>query len=51
VPEHQRIHAFDVLPRPLAPELGELTGTLKVCRPVVYQRHRERFEALYPAGQ
>jgi long-chain acyl-CoA synthetase len=50
VPEHQRIRAFAVLPRPLSPEHGELTGTLKLCRPVVYARHRDLFDALY-AGE
>jgi len=45
----EQIKRFDVLERDLSQAEGELTPTLKVKRPVVYQRFADRFERLYDA--
>lgn len=43
----ERIRRWTVLERDLSTEEDELTPTLKVRRPVVAERFRDRFEALY----
>lgn len=45
----EQIKRFDVIERDLSQAEGELTPTLKVKRPVVYQRFADRFERLYDA--
>ncbi|MER6379416.1 AMP-dependent synthetase/ligase [Streptomyces sp. NPDC001118] len=45
--EYFRAKAFTVLERDLSVSEGELTISLKVARPVVHERFRERYEALY----
>ncbi|MBT2418877.1 AMP-binding protein [Streptomyces sp. ISL-22] len=45
--EYYRARAFTVLDRDLSMEDGELTISMKVARPVVHTRFRDRFEALY----
>ncbi|ANP52241.1 hypothetical protein AVL59_24210 [Streptomyces griseochromogenes] len=45
--EYYRAKAFTVLERDLSVDKGELTISLKVARPVVHARFRERYEALY----
>ncbi|MFE0257686.1 AMP-dependent synthetase/ligase [Streptomyces sp. NPDC059010] len=45
--EYYRARKFTVLERDLSIEEGELTISMKVARPVVHDRFRERFEALY----
>jgi long-chain acyl-CoA synthetase len=43
----EQIKKFDVLERELSQDEGELTPTMKVKRSVVYEKHGERFDALY----
>jgi long-chain acyl-CoA synthetase len=43
----EQVKRFFILERDLSQEAGELTPTLKVKRAVVYERHAERFAALY----
>ncbi len=43
----EQIKTFGVLDRDLAQTEGELTPTLKIRRSVIYERNRERFDALY----
>jgi long-chain acyl-CoA synthetase len=43
----EQIKRFDVLDRDLTLAAGELTPTMKVKRPVVYERYRARFDELY----
>lgn len=43
----EQIKRFDVLERDLTLEDAELTPTMKVRRAAVYDRYRDRFEALY----
>jgi long-chain acyl-CoA synthetase len=43
----EQIKRFGILERDLSQEEGELTPTMKVKRQVVYDNHRDRFEALY----
>ena len=45
----EQIKRFDVLDHDLTQADDELTPTLKIRRPVVTERYRERFEALYSA--
>ncbi|MDC0771412.1 AMP-dependent synthetase/ligase [Streptomyces sp. HD] len=45
--EYYRARKFVVLERDLSMEEGELTISMKVARPVVYDHFRERLEALY----
>ncbi len=45
----EQIKTFSVLDRDLEQTEGELTPTLKIRRAVIYERNRERFEALYDA--
>ena len=46
----EQIKRFDVLEHDLTQADEELTPTLKIRRPVVTERYRERFEALYSAN-
>jgi long-chain acyl-CoA synthetase len=46
----EQVKKFDVLDRELSQEEGELTPTMKVKRSVVYEKHAERFDALYDDG-
>jgi long-chain acyl-CoA synthetase len=43
----EQIKRFDILERDLTLEDSELTPTMKVRRALVYDRYRDRFEALY----
>ena len=43
----EQIKRFDVLERDLTQAAGELTPTMKVKRPVVYDRYRAHFDRLY----
>ena len=43
----EQIKRFDVLDRDLTLAAGELTPTMKVKRPVVYERYRALFDGLY----
>lgn len=43
----EQVKRFDVLERDLTLEDAELTPTMKVRRALVYERYRDRFEALY----
>ena len=43
----EQVKRFAVLDRDLTLAAGELTPTLKVKRPVVYERYREHFDRLY----
>jgi long-chain acyl-CoA synthetase len=43
----EQVKRFDVLERDLTQAGGELTPTMKVKRPVVYDRYREHFDRLY----
>ncbi len=43
----EQVKKFEILERDLSQEDGELTPSLKVKRNVVYERHAERFAALY----
>ncbi|TJZ59225.1 long-chain fatty acid--CoA ligase [Streptomyces piniterrae] len=45
--EYYRAQAFTLLERDLSMDEGELTISMKVARPVVHKRFRDRFEALY----
>ncbi len=43
----EQIKRFAILDRELTQDNGELTPTLKVKRAIVYDKFRERFDALY----
>ncbi len=43
----EQVKRFALLDRDLSEEAGELTPTAKVKRQVVYERHRDRLDALY----
>ena len=43
----EQVKRFAVLERDLSQEEGELTPTMKVKRNVVYERHKDRIDALY----
>jgi long-chain acyl-CoA synthetase len=43
----EQIKRFAILDHDLTQEAGEMTPTLKVRRPVVYQHYADRFAALY----
>jgi long-chain acyl-CoA synthetase len=43
----EQVKRFEILEHDLTQEGGELTPTLKLKRPVVYERYAERFERLY----
>ena len=47
----EQIKRFGILERDLSQEEGELTPTMKVKRQMVYDNHRDRFEALYDEEQ
>ncbi len=47
LPSYETIKKFAVLPREFSIEGGELTPTLKLKRKVIYEKYRERIEALY----
>jgi long-chain acyl-CoA synthetase len=44
---HERIASFRVLKRPLTVESGELTPSLKICRPVVAAHFADEITAMY----
>jgi long-chain acyl-CoA synthetase len=46
----EQVKKFTILDRELSQEEGELTPTMKVKRNVVYERERDRFDALYEDG-
>ena len=46
---HETIKDFVVIDAPMTVEAGLLTASLKVRRKAVYQRYRDRLEALYQA--
>jgi long-chain acyl-CoA synthetase len=43
----EQVKRFAILPRDLSQDEDELTPTLKIKRNVVYERHADRFSALY----
>ena len=43
----EQVKRFALLDRDLSEEAGELTPTAKVKRQVVYERYRDRLDALY----
>ncbi len=43
----EQVKKFTILEHDLSQDEGEITPTMKVKRNVVYENHRERFEALY----
>jgi long-chain acyl-CoA synthetase len=45
----EQIKKFEILPRDLTQETGELTPTMKVKRNVVYEKYAKDFDALYAA--
>ena len=47
----EQIKRFGILERDLSQEEGELTPTMKVKCQAVYEKHRDRFEALYEDEQ
>jgi long-chain acyl-CoA synthetase len=49
VSKYEQVRKFVLLARPFTIQAGELTPTLKVRREQVYQRYRERIDALYDA--
>lgn len=54
LPPYETIKKFVLLPREFSVEGGELTPTLKLRRKVIYEKYRDKIEALYhspSAGQ
>ncbi|MCB1009793.1 MAG: long-chain fatty acid--CoA ligase, partial [Acidobacteria bacterium] len=47
---YQTVKRFDILPRELSPEEGEMTPTLKLRRAEIVAKHAERIDALYRAS-
>jgi long-chain acyl-CoA synthetase len=47
LPSYQTIKKFILLPREFSVEDGELTPTLKFKRKVIYNKYRDRIDALY----
>ena len=48
---YEKVKHFILLPQPLSIETGELTNTLKVKRPVVYERYKEEINKLYAEAE
>jgi long-chain acyl-CoA synthetase len=48
---YEQIRAFDLLPRELTLEAGELTPTMKLKRKAIHANYRERLDALYAAAE
>lgn len=48
---YEKVKHFILLPQPLSIESGELTNTLKVKRPVVYERYKEEINKLYAEAE
>jgi long-chain acyl-CoA synthetase len=48
--QFEKVKKFDLLPRELSQEAGELTPTLKVKRRVITQKFSDTIERLYAAG-
>ena len=46
---YEQVKRITLLPEPFSMERGELTNTLKVKRPVVYQNYKEEIEKMYEA--
>ena len=47
LPDVEQVKKFEILPRDLSQESGELTPTLKVKRAVVVDKYEPQIEALY----
>jgi long-chain acyl-CoA synthetase len=45
----ERVRRFELLAEPFTIDDGTMTPTLKLKRPIIYDRHRQRLEALYGA--
>lgn len=43
----EQIKKFELLPREFTIESGELTNTLKLCRPVIARHYADRIDAMY----
>jgi long-chain acyl-CoA synthetase len=46
---YESVKKFEILPRELTVEEGDLTPTLKVRRKAVYEKYRELLDRMYPA--
>lgn len=44
---YEQVKRITLLPEPLSLEKGELTNTLKVCRPVLYKRYKKQIDKMY----
>ena len=44
---YEQVKRITLLPEPLSLEKGELTNTLKVCRPVLYEHYKEQIDKMY----
>ena len=44
---YEQVKYFTLLPEPFSMERGELTNTLKIRRPVLYQNYASQIEAMY----
>ena len=44
---YEQVKRITLLSEPFSMERGELTNTLKVKRPVVYQNYKEEIEKMY----
>ncbi|MCB1883851.1 MAG: long-chain fatty acid--CoA ligase [Geminicoccaceae bacterium] len=47
----ERVRRFEVMDEPFTVENGLMTPTLKLRRPLIYQRHHDLLEGLYAAGR
>jgi long-chain acyl-CoA synthetase len=48
--QFEKVKRFDLLPRELSQDAGELTPTLKVKRRVIAQKFSDTIERLYASG-
>ena len=48
---YEKIKRFTLLPHHFAMDTGELTNTLKMCRPVIYKKHKDIIDKMYEENQ